>query len=166
VNPAAATLPPHVVEALAEAIHENYRAQSRLAGSTPDIAQAPWAELPEHLRDSNRSQAADIPEKLRAIGYEVTAADPSVQRLRLSAAEIEELARLEHDRWVKERCAAGWSLGPVRDVDNKVTPYLVAWDLLPEDVREKDRHPVRDIPRLLKQVGLDAVRCAKPFDSA
>ena len=45
-----------VREALARAIHENYRAGQ--AGRKPgdDPAMADWERLPEHLRESNREQ--------------------------------------------------------------------------------------------------------------
>ena len=41
--------------------------------------------------------------------------------------EIEMLSRYEHDRWVSERIAAGWTYGPDRDDDAKVHDLLVPW---------------------------------------
>ena len=47
---------------------------------------------------------------------------------------------MEHDRWNDERRKAGWKLGAKKDTDNKITPYLVSWDELAEDIREYDRN--------------------------
>jgi hypothetical protein len=148
-------------ERVARAIHENYRRDQ--AGRKPagDPALAPWGELPEQLRDSNRDQADHIVEKLEAIGCTVEPArDGAAAPFSFTQAEIERLAELEHDRWVAERRAAGWTQGVERDVANKVTPYLVSWDELSEEVREWDREPVRRIPELLAGVGLEIRRRA------
>jgi hypothetical protein len=77
---------------------------------------------------------------------------------RLTDEEVERLARREHVRWTDERLADAWTLGPERDVLAKVSPYLVDWAELPEDVRELDREPVRRIPEVLASAGLEIRR--------
>jgi hypothetical protein len=115
---------------------------------------APWDELPEYLRTSNRTQAADIARKLRTIGWEiVTADDTDAEPVLLTEAEIYRLAELEHTRWVEQRREDGWSHGVERDITKKVTPYLVPWSQLPEEARELDREPARAIPSLLENIG-------------
>ena len=64
----------------------------------------------------------------------------------LTGERVEELARREHDRWQDERRQAAWRSGPVRDADTKLSPYLVPWDELTEDVRNLDRDAIRLIP--------------------
>ena len=148
-------LAPELLETVARAIHEGYRADQAGRKPADDPATAEWDELPEHLRESNRQQAADIFEKLRAIGctaHEVK--DAKVAPHSLLEDEIERMAEMEHDRWVAERRADGWRLGPKRDVLNKISPYLVSWEELAEEVREWDREAVRRIPELLASVGL------------
>ena len=148
-------------ERVARAIHENYRRDQADRKPAGDPALAPWDKLPEGLRDSNRDQADHIVEKLEAIGCTVEAArDDGAAPFAFTPDEIERLAELEHDRWVAERRAAGWTPGPERNVANKVTPYLVGWGELSEEVQEWDREPVRRIPELLAGVGLEIRRRA------
>jgi hypothetical protein len=40
----------------------------------------------------------------------------------------------------------------------KISPYLVGWSELPEDMKERDRQAVRKIPEFLANVGLDIQR--------
>ena len=123
-----------------------------------DPALAPWEELPEALRASNRAQAADIVRKLASLGLEVVPAGVAGgHALVLDDEQVEQLGRDEHRRFVEERLAAGWRLGPQRDPVARTSPTLVGWDELSEPLRDLDRDAVRLIPRLLEQAGL-AVR--------
>ena len=115
----------------------------------------PWEELPESLQRSNRDQAADIGNKLQVIGRRVATADGTPVVATFAPAEIEQLALLEHDRWVSDRRAAGWTLGATRDVERKISPHLVPYERLPEEIREYDREAVRAIPDLLAAAGLE-----------
>jgi hypothetical protein len=109
-----------------------------------------------HLQESNRQQADHICHKLARIGCTVVASSRSRTVHQFSTDEIELLAEMEHERWMAERRRDGWKWGLVRDPDRKVSPYLISWHRLPEDVREIDRQAVRSIPRLLSLVGLVA----------
>lgn len=44
-----------------------------------------------------------------------------------------------HDRWLTARKAAGWTHGPVRDVEAKISPALTPWAELPREERLKGR---------------------------
>ncbi len=68
------------------------------------------------------------------------------------------MAGMEHDRWRREREAAGWSLAPVKDLARKTSPYLAPFEDLPQDVKDKDRETVRAIPRFLARAGLRVSR--------
>jgi hypothetical protein len=72
--------------------------------------------------------------------------------------EVEIMAELEHARWNVERLLDGWKWGPIKDVAKKVSPYIIPWSALPEEMREVDREVVRDIPHLLAEVGIEIVR--------
>ena len=52
----------------------------------------------------------------------------------------------------------GWKLGDEKDVDKRITPYLVSWEELAEVIREHDRIVVRAIPAFLAKVGFQIVR--------
>ena len=119
----------------------------------------PWEELAEDLRESNRQQADDIAAKLRAIGCEPrAAAGQQPVAFVFTQAEVEKLTAMEHERWVAERRAAGWVAGPERDTERKITPYLVPYAELPEEVKEWDRQAARAIPEVLAAAGFEAHR--------
>jgi hypothetical protein len=146
-------------ETLGHAIHEAFcrvRLQRR-ADEDPSLAE--WDRLPEELKESNRQQADDIEEKLRRIGcslHEVSAGQVSLARF--TEAEVEIMAEMEHARWMIERLGEGWTFGEKRDVAKKISPYLVPWNRLPEDVKEWDREMVRRIPEFLAAVGVEVRR--------
>jgi hypothetical protein len=147
-------------EELARAIHEKYRQEQE--GETPpeDPAMRPWESLPEDLKESNRQQADQIPEKLRLVGLLIRPAQNAKPAgLALSPDELDKLARLEHDRWMAQKLAQGWTCGPVKDPVRKLHPSLVPWEDLPEAEKDKDRKPVQNIPEFLAAVGLEAYRC-------
>jgi voltage-gated potassium channel Kch len=155
------------LDLLARAIHQRQVGQYRAEGRTAaDPALAPWEQLQENLRESNRHQADHIPVKLRAIDCGISVSQdggPGVDAF--TPEEVGLLARMEHARWNAERWLDGWTLGPARDHQRKISPYLVDWEQLPEEIKEYDRIAVRNIPSLL---GLLNARIQRqpPLDSA
>jgi RyR domain/TrkA-N domain len=148
-----------IVEDIAKAVHERYVRAAQARGDTVETnpSMAPWEGLPEHLRESNRSQVADIGNKLRSINCAVvptTDAAPFAFR----DDELDRLARLEHERWLQERAQQGWRHGSVRDDQRKLHPDLVDWAELSDESAEKDRAAVRNIPRLLRASGFQILR--------
>jgi voltage-gated potassium channel Kch len=149
-------------EVIAQAIHEEYLRTETTRGSTSatNPSMVPWRDLPESLRESSRDLAANTGAKLRAIGCDIVslAAFDSSPFVEFTREEIERLAELEHERWSRERIAAGWTPAPAKDTDRKQTPYLVPYADLPEDIREHDRNMVRGIPTFLAKAGYAIVR--------
>ncbi|NIO49922.1 MAG: hypothetical protein GTN73_10900 [Candidatus Aminicenantes bacterium] len=146
-------------EVLAKTIHEKYRKNNK--GKVPDDnpAMAPWEKLREDLKESNRQQADDLPEKLKAVGCDfapVVGREPKL--MEFTDEEIEIMAKMEHSRWNSEKFMAGWSFGEKKNPANKTHPCLVAWKDLPEKDREKDRGAVRRIPELLKSAKFEIYR--------
>jgi hypothetical protein len=153
-------------EVIAQAIHQGY-VQDQLAGghtASDNPALAPWHRLTEDLRQSNRKQADDIRHKLQTIGCQV-AVNPRMSgpRFRFTNEEIDALAQREHERWMAERLAAGWTWGERKDLARRKSPSLVAWRELPDEVREYNREAVRRIPHVLAKADLEISR---GFDSA
>lgn len=144
------------VEELAKAAHEAYCAEAKARGETPasNSSMRPWADLSEDLRDPNRAQVADIPNKLRFLGYELA---PSYgilpSEISSTDAQLEELAIREHDRWMKDKLEHGWTYGPKRDNGRKQHPLIVPWGKLSELEKEKDRDTVRNLPHLIEKAG-------------
>jgi hypothetical protein len=148
-------------EVVARAIHENYVSNRRREGQSVETnpSMVDWERLPESLKESNREQAADISRKLRAIGCDIAPmTDWDARPPAFTADEIELLARIEHDRWRKERESAGWRLAAVRNESRKESPYLIPYEDLPADVKEIDRATVRALPAFLAEVDFAVVR--------
>lgn len=144
-------------ERLARAIHERYRA-AQTDKTAGDPALAEWEQLSEPLKESNRRQADHIPAKLARIGCGFAPAlngEPGFGGF--TPEELELLSELEHERFVAERRASGWTDGP-RDPAATRTPYLVAWADLDEEIREYDRDAVRAIPSLMAEAGFEIYR--------
>jgi hypothetical protein len=167
------TLKPEILleglnETLARFMHASYRRNQLARGGDPSTKSlAPWDELSEDLRDSNRAFAYGIADKMRSIGCIVvptTLVDLQDSALIFSPDEVESLARAEHDRWCRDRIADGWTFGPVRDDVRKVHPSLVAYDEISEDERDKDRDAIRDLPRILAEAGFEIRRVGRASD--
>lgn len=144
----------------AHAIFESYCENLRAAGESPDYQT--FEEQPVDLQRSCYGQAADLCEKVARLGYTLARADQLGNRERidmLSEDQIELMARWEHERWLDERNAMGWTFGPERDAIKKTSPYLVPYDDLDEHAKEsRNRAPMRDALRILSSAGLVAVR--------
>jgi len=147
-------------EIIARAMHEEYvrNQQTKDDEADTNTALAPWDQLSDDLKESNRAQAAHIGMKLSAVGCELsplTAWD--AEQFTFAPPELEKLAQLEHERFVEERIGAGWRLG-TRDPDRKRSPYLVPWIELEEEVRDLDRLFIRGLPKFLARAGFQIVR--------
>jgi len=150
-----------VREALAKAVHEKYRQDHKHDRTADGPAMAPWEDLIEDFKESCRQQADHIPDKLRAVGYDfvpVKGKKPKLKKFRRD--EIENMAEMEHERFVEERLLKGWSLGP-RDPKKKTSPFLVEWKDLPEEIKEFDRKIVWAIPELLAKARYEICRLKK-----
>jgi hypothetical protein len=146
------------IEEIAKAIHSRFRQKHRKIKTKGDPAMRPWRDLSEGLRESNRLQAMHIPAKLKQIGYTFAPKSTKNPPVTFSDDEVEQLAILEHDRFVQERRLAGWKWGTERDPANKISPFLVSWEALKgmeNDPQEWDRDAVRDIPIVLDKAGFE-----------
>ncbi len=159
VRPTMDQLLPAQREHIGQAIHRAYcEAEANLL-QYDDPALAPWGALLDYLKESNRLQADHIPEKMRQIGCRIVPAHGrAATPITFTDAEIETLACAEHARWVIERVRDGWKPGAQRDVLHKISPYLTAWDALPEEIKERSRCIVRKIPTFLAEVQLEIQR--------
>ena len=150
-------------EILAQAIHQGYIQDQTTIGKTAaeNPSMQSWHELPADLKESNRAQADHIPLKLKAIGCEMHS-QPSgkIDVIQFTDVEIEQLAEMEHERFVQEREAAGWTLGPTKDVQKQISPYLIPWgdNRLPENIKDYDRNTVRRLPAILAKADYEIRR--------
>lgn len=149
-----------IPELIARALHDKYLEEQEIAGATvgTNPLLVPWDELPEDARESNRAQALSIGEKLQSIGYDMAPlVDWDAAGHNFTAAEVEKMARMEHDRWYQERIALGWKPGP-RDPEKKTNPNLLPWEELPSNIQDFNRGVVRDIPASLAYAGFQIYR--------
>jgi hypothetical protein len=145
-------------ELMAHAIHEHWRDQKRAKREPAKT----WKELDYSRKQSSRAQARDIPTKLRMVGCAITPLRKwDAKGFTFETEEVKLLAIEEHDRFIDERIADGWRLDrslaeadPVR----KLSPYLVPWDELPDDIAKYDTDFVEAIPSILASAGLQVVR--------
>ena len=152
---------PQMREKIARAIHEDYVRLQKEKGQTPQTnpSMISWNELPENFKESNRQQADHISIKLNAVGCEVAPLnDRDAELFKFTPEEIELLAEKEHERWVEERKLDGWKPGQTKDIEKKISPYLVSWDQLTEEIKEYDRNTVRSLPAFLASAGFGIYR--------
>ncbi len=151
-------------EILARAIHENYIRNEKAKGLTPatNPSLVPWGELGENFRQSNRRAAEHIRVKLDAIGCDITiTTDWDTPRFEFTPNEIELMAQMEHESWVEEKSSEGWKYRPAKDTAKKTSPYLVPWNELPEEEKDKDRNQVRELPEFLAKARFQIYRLKK-----
>lgn len=99
------------IEQIAQVCHETNRAYCITIG---DHSQSSWAEAEEWQRESARKGvqfALDYPN-----------AAPSAQ----------------HDAWLADKQADGWTYGPVKDPGKKEHPCIISYENLPVEQRIKD----------------------------
>jgi hypothetical protein len=143
-------------EQLARAVHEQYLADTPSNGSA--LAR-PWDELADDDRDLSRRRVDGILADVESLGRALvplrrwSAVDDG-----LAVADVDALARREHERWRADRVAAGWTYGAVRDDALRHNPLLVAWEDLPDATREANRRAAAALPVLLARAGFEAVQ--------
>lgn len=143
------------IELMAQAVHERYLRDHAPRKGVDDPSLKPWVELEDGLRESNLAFARHVPEKLDKVNLVYARArGVAPAPFTLTEEQIEDMAELEHERWVLEREEAGWKMGP-RDPSKKTTPYLLPWDELSEEIKEYDRETVRAIPEILALAGFE-----------
>ena len=102
-----------IVATTAEVCHEANRALTDCLGDVP--TQPHWVDAPAEMRDSTLA------------GVKWRLAHPDAP------------ASAQHEQWMKDKLAAGWTLGPTRDAEMNTHPALVPYDRLPEGVKAKDK---------------------------
>ncbi|NIM92879.1 MAG: hypothetical protein GTO18_04090 [Anaerolineales bacterium] len=148
-------------ELLARSVYEDYARQQislkpPIKGSDNLV---PWDQLPEGIKNSNRRYADHISVKLRAVDcYLAPLRDWDAIEFSFSEPEVELMARMEHERWVRVQEREGWSYAEERDNARKVHPSLVVWEELPEVEKKKNRAFIRDLPRILAKAGFQIQR--------
>ena len=152
-----------LLEKLAEAVHEIYCEglikRGYKYGPVTDEKKkifsvlVPYGQLPQDHKEMNRGNVRDIATKLASVGYVMRPARSDQKPFNFPGPDIEELARMEHVRFVSQKQAQGWTHAAQRDDAKKTSPAIIDWKNLTEVEKEKDRAMVRGIPAILARAG-------------
>lgn len=99
------------IEQLAMICHEANRALCIQLG---DTSQLPWKDAPEWQQKS------------------------AIAGVNFCVKNPEAPASANHDSWLAQKEAEGWTYGAVKDPEKKTHPCFVPYDQLPEDQQAKD----------------------------
>ena len=141
------------IELLAIAIHARYNEKRLEEHPEEPLAYPDFSRLPDTLKYSNLRQAQGMVERLEQVGYTLAPKGRPGAVTEFPPKTLELMASLEHEAWVNERLSTGWTLGP-KDVERKVSPYLVPYEELTDEIKDYDRDAVRNIPALAERIGM------------
>ncbi len=149
------------LERAARHAHEEY-----VKAATPKEPNLqPWDKLGADLKLSNYHQVAYWEKMLSEKGLAVRPlTEDDKRRAPLNMADVvgEQgilvLAEMEHGRWNVERLARGWRSAPEKNVAKKLSPYLVPWRLLTDEIKGYDISAIRNLPAAMREVGLEVYR--------
>jgi hypothetical protein len=120
----------------------------------------PWEDLPEDEKEQNRSAVRDIPQKLGQIGYVmIPARSNKPAEFPKGELDLEQLSKMEHERWMNAKLENGWEYAPDTNKPAKQHKAMLSWNdnMLSEEEKDKDRDLVRAIPQLLTEIGYTVV---------
>ncbi|MDX8551873.1 RyR domain-containing protein [Methanospirillum hungatei] len=146
---------------IAQKLHEAYIAAERANGNK--IVNNPqmhlWNRIDHRYRKANIRHGNDILDYLSIIHATIPPFfDSSDEIFEFTSEELEMLAKIEHERWMKEKVEEGWIYGEERDEKKLIHPCILDWDDLTDAVKEKDRNVIRNLPIVLHSMKLSIKR--------
>ena len=139
------------LDQIGQQLHENYLLDHPF--NHKKMNTFPWNLLPEMYRESSREQAWFLTWMLRRTGYSIERADDIDETTKILPDDLHKLAEMEHGRWNYESLKKGWRFASKKDEDKKLSPYLIPWINLPDDVKKWDYDAVENFPRILARGG-------------
>lgn len=147
------------LEKLAVAVHELFNQKQLERHPDAPLSYPRFSDLPDSLKYSNLRQARSIADKLELMGWEMRpTGSPGESITAIPEEVVESLAVYEHELWVSERITNGWVFGETKDIEKKISPYIVPFEALTEEIKELDRDTIRNIPALLCMIGMCVYR--------
>ncbi len=168
------------LELMAEETHKIYCEQQKNEGwkygpaKNEDAKTNPllvdYDKLSEEDKEQNRDQVRNIFRKLEHAGCSMAPAKERAPLYKFAQEMVEELASLEHTRWMRMKARKGWRYADKRVDREKLHNCMLPWKAgelsdyvgfedvlgtveLPEKEKEKDRETVINIPRILNKGG-------------
>jgi ppGpp synthetase/RelA/SpoT-type nucleotidyltranferase/chaperonin cofactor prefoldin len=121
-------------------------------------AMQPWDKLRPDFRYSSIQQKLYAEAILRYEGYALRK-NKNLKETDIiefsDKGELNRMAEMEHGRWNLERIQEGWKRGEVKDADKKLSPYLVPWNELTEEVKQWDLDYVKRWPKDFQEAGIE-----------
>lgn len=168
-----------MLENLARKVHETYQRIYEF--------EAAYDSLSEHEKDLNRDFAATIVGKLDECKCLVVADRGIHQQFAFTSAEVELLAKMEHERWLGEKIRNNFRYASEKEIDEakkldpnvRLNSSMLLWDklsdkdfdalpkaeseaigrgALPVRMKENNKKLIRGIPDILASVGHTIVR--------
>jgi len=72
---------------------------------------------------------------------------------KITKKQKEDLQAIEHQRWMAEKLLQGWKYGIEKSFERKLSPYIVEYDKLSEDVKRYDWIHYEILPDIVKDMG-------------
>ena len=123
----------------------------------PKPTLAPWHLLDEEVREDNRSVVDHINIKLRSVFTEEELdffVDPAKVKIDFGFlsddGKVEQLAEMEHRRWMANRFICGWVTREPRKDREKKHDCLIDFDLLDYNIQQYDRQQVKEMKETIK----------------
>jgi hypothetical protein len=123
----------------------------------PKPTMVPWHLLDEEIRDDNRSVVEHINVKLRSVGQ---LPDPAMYTTPELASinygfisnpgQVEQLAEMEHRRWMATKYLYGWDYGIKRDTFLREHESLLDFSLLDEATKDYDRQQIKEMQQIIE----------------
>ena len=177
------------LERLAAANHDIFCAALRAKGYVYGVKRdhikkthpllRPYSEITEYYQESNRNAVRSIPEKLKSVGFLMLQARSNEPPFDFPGADLDRLAEMEHDRYMRDAVSKGWRYGPVFNEKEKTNPTLLPWrqiadaefqicypdiaimlgrEALSDDEKQKDLNQVKGYPDVLRRAGYTIVK--------
>jgi len=118
-----------------------------------------WNMLSDEIKDRNRFQMDHLGVKIRSLGCK-TAPISSPKNIFdwNNDTRLEDLSKAEHNRWNAYMYYKGWKFGKIKDEHKKTHPDLISYEELEDYIKQYDRNTIKNIPILLKQLKLKAIK--------
>lgn len=123
----------------------------------PKHTMFPWHLLDEEIRDDNRSVVEHINVKLRSMGqltdtamYDTPEKASVNYSFLLNTTTVEQLAEMEHRRWMATKYLYGWDPGLKRDLFLREHESLVDFSMLDPDTKLYDIDQIKQIREIVE----------------
>jgi len=123
----------------------------------PKPTMFPWHLLDEEIRDDNRSVVEHINIKLRTVNQLSDPAmytNPEIANIDYNFLHdkviVEQLAEIEHRRWMATKYLYGWDYGMKRDTFLREHESLLDFSLLDEDTKNYDRRQIEEMQEIIE----------------